>query len=125
MKWFHICEKAENTRDFSHERFRADFQTAQQKLYRSQKEMENNQLTYDLNIDFSQVIDESLRVTFHVTDSKNPSNTKTFLATGNADLSQAIQLNQAGTVYNITIDIKGKTKEGYVFGRTVVDSVYY
>ncbi|MGY0692376.1 esterase/lipase family protein [Virgibacillus sp. FSP13] len=105
--------------------FMADFKTAEPKLYRSQKKMEKDQLTYLLNIDSSQVVDGSLRVTFHVTDTKNPSNTKTFSVNGSADLSRVIQLDQVDTVYNVTIDIAGKTKEGNIFKRTVVDSVYY
>jgi len=102
----------------------ADFQT-KPKLYQAKKHMEMGQLNYHLDIDTSQVIEESLQATYHVTDTKNPSKTKTFSVNGSANMSQRIQLNQADTVYNITIDISGKTKEGHHFKRTVVDSVYY
>lgn len=102
----------------------ADFQT-NPKLYRTKKDVEENQLMYQLDSDHSQVLAESIRATYHVTDTKNPSNTKIFAVNGSANMSQRIQLEQANTVYNITVDISGKTKERYTFKRTVVDSVYY
>ncbi|TFJ92527.1 esterase/lipase family protein [Lentibacillus salicampi] len=102
----------------------ADFQT-KPKLYHVQKDIQKNQLIYHLDVDSAQIANDSLSAVFHVTDTKNQSSTKTFSVNGSANMTQAMQLDQADTVYNITIDISGKTKEGFVFKRTVVDSVYY
>lgn len=82
------------------------------------------QLDYQLDIDVEKINEESLIATYHVVDSSNPENTDTWTVTERDHLSQRFTLDQTETVYNITIDVEGKTKSGDRFKRTFIDSVY-
>lgn len=84
----------------------------------------NQQFSYQLNIDSSEVQENSIRATYRITQSSDPKNNKTYRINGQATLSQQFSVEQTGEVYNITIDIEGLTKSGEPFKRTVIDSVY-
>ncbi|SES93990.1 hypothetical protein SAMN05216389_103262 [Oceanobacillus limi] len=85
--------------------------------------MNSQQLTYQLKVDPQYVQEKSLRATYHVTQSSNPNQSKTYTVTGLANLSQTISLDLPHEVYNITIDIEGVTNKGETFKRTIIDSV--
>src|SRR5699024_10194726 len=82
-----------------------------------------SELTYQLQVDQTQVQVDSLKSTYQVTQSNDPSNKKTYHTVGDASLSQHLNVNHSGEVYNITIDVEGKTKAGKRFKRTVVESI--
>lgn len=82
------------------------------------------QLAYQLDVDGEKINEESLTATYHVVDSSHPENTDTWYVTERESLSQHISLDQSDTIYNITIDLEGKTKAGDRFQRTFIDSIY-
>ncbi|GEL77619.1 esterase/lipase family protein [Tenuibacillus multivorans] len=81
------------------------------------------ELTYNLKSNTDQVNSQSLQTTYRITESGNPSQTLTYTQKGEANHSQHITLNQPNQVYNVTIDIEGKTKTGETFKRTIIESV--
>lgn len=81
-------------------------------------------LRYELDIFSSLIQKDSLKVTYHMTQSSDPKNSQIFQLTGDTDLSQTISLSEPDEVYNFTIDIEGLTKSGHLFKRTIIDSVY-
>lgn len=91
------------------------------------KEMEwedNDTLNYQLETDSSQVEASSLETVYRISDTKNPEDTKTYTADGEGGLNQALSFENEDTVYNMTIDVSGKTKSGEPFKRTFIDSIY-
>ncbi len=80
-------------------------------------------MTYQLEMESSQVEEQSLTATYRVTDTKDPRNSKTYTVKGTADLSKSLTFSNTNTVYNITIDIDGKTQSGHPFKRTIIESV--
>src|SRR5699024_437528 len=60
-----------------------------------------SELTYQLQVDQTQVQVDSLTSRYQVTQSNNPSNKKTYHAVGDASLSQHLNVNHSGEVYNI------------------------
>ncbi|RLL46994.1 hypothetical protein D8M04_07310 [Oceanobacillus piezotolerans] len=80
--------------------------------------------TYQLKLDDEKLDVNSLSATYHVTESGKPQTEKRWTVGGKSNLSQRLELKNKNKVYNITIDIQGKTKEGNPFNRTIVDSVY-
>ncbi|HLQ71288.1 MAG TPA: hypothetical protein VK142_05765, partial [Bacillota bacterium] len=84
----------------------------------------NDSFVYQLEVDPNQVEPSSLKATYRITDTKHPENSKTLSTGGKADLSRSLSFDHGDTVYNLTIDVSGKTKSGDVFKRTVIDSVY-
>lgn len=84
----------------------------------------NSQLPYELKADQSNVAEKSLMATYHITQSNNPDNKYSVTVKNAHDLSRALTFPKKGEVYNITIDIEGRTKDGAPFKRTIIDSVY-
>ncbi|WP_197046614.1 esterase/lipase family protein [Oceanobacillus salinisoli] len=84
---------------------------------------EQNQ-TYQLELDEEKLNKDSLSAIYQVTESGKPNTKQTWTVRGKSDLSQQLKFKNKHKVYNITIDIQGKTKEGNAFNRTIVDSVY-
>ncbi|UJL45652.1 hypothetical protein KFZ58_14820 [Virgibacillus sp. NKC19-16] len=85
----------------------------------------DQQLTYNLNVNNSkEVLEDTVKATYHVTESGNPKNSETWFVAGDANLSQELTFDKQNQAYNITIDIEGSTKDGNVLKRTIIDSVY-
>lgn len=81
-------------------------------------------LDYQVEANTAQVDVSSLKTIYHITDSKNPENTITLSDDGKEGLNKALPLEHEDTVYNVTIDVSGKTKSGETFKRTFIDSAY-
>jgi hypothetical protein len=81
------------------------------------------QTNYHLEVDQKRVQGETVKATYHVTESSNPENSEIYTTSG-LHLSETLQFDQSDAVYNITIDVEGKTKTGEAFKRTIIDSVY-
>ncbi|WP_249870454.1 esterase/lipase family protein [Oceanobacillus saliphilus] len=79
---------------------------------------------YELEIDAGKFDVDTLSATYHLSESSNPRNAKQWTVKGKSNLSQKLEFDKANVVYNITVDIEGITKEGNIFNRTIVDSVY-
>ncbi|WP_010094365.1 esterase/lipase family protein [Ornithinibacillus scapharcae] len=84
----------------------------------------NSQLQYELKADQTTVEESSLKATYHITQSNNPKNKYSVSVKNAKDLSKVLTFTKKNEVYNITIDIEGKTKNGTSFKRTIIDSVY-
>ncbi|MBY7144354.1 hypothetical protein KFZ56_15120 [Virgibacillus sp. NKC19-3] len=95
---------------------------------RTEKEMaglqKNQQLAYKLKVNNPNVQEDTVKATYHVTESDSPNNSETWVVTGGTNLSQELTFDKQDRAYNITIDIDGLTKDGNPFKRTIVDSVY-
>ncbi len=78
-------------------------------------------ITYNITPDKNVVQENSLKATYTITQSRNPTNTKTTTAEGK--LSQVLTFDYSNEVYNITIQIEGLTKNGHPFKRTIIDSI--
>lgn len=107
-----------------------DYDT-RQKVKSPKKEVKNTvdwknskTLDYQLEIDPAQVEASSLEAVYRITDTKNPEETKTLTSDGKTDLSRSLSFDNDDTVYNLTIDVSGKSKSGELFKRTIIDSVY-
>lgn len=83
----------------------------------------DQQMTYKLKVNNSkEVLEDTVKATYHVTESDNSKNSETWVITGDAILFQELTFDKQNQAYNITIDIEGLTKDGNVFKRTIVDS---
>lgn len=82
-----------------------------------------NQLVYEIESLSSDIDLNSIEATYVVKNSKTGS-TYEIQATGTEALKQTLKFPEHDSVYNLTIDIKGKLKDGAEFTRTVIDSVY-
>lgn len=67
---------------------------------------------------------DSLVVTYRMAESANPDQQKEWTVKGRNALSEPLQLDKKDTVYTITMDIEGKTKNGNPFNRTLIHSLY-
>src|SRR5699024_5023741 len=85
---------------------------------------ENQQFAYHLKLDSSELQEDTIQVTYRITQSSDPTNSKTYRLNGQPNLSEQFSVNRTEEVYNITVDVEGITKTGDVFKRTMVDSVY-
>lgn len=102
-----------------------DLQIKSPKVAANEMEWHDNQtLDYQLEADSSQVEASSLETVYRISDTKNPENTRMLTAAGKEGLNQSLPLEKADTVYNLTIDVSGKTKSGELFKRTIIDSIY-
>lgn len=95
-----------------------------EKAVQGEKLLTTKQLNSQLEALSNQVQEHTLAATYYVQESGKPENTKVYNVKGSADLSQQLQFDEANKVYTITVDVKGKTKAGFPFQRTVIDSVY-
>lgn len=85
------------------------------------KKMKQGNLMYHIN---NKALDpNTMEITYRITPNDNEDSTQTITTTGNQSLSQNLHLNKQ-TLYNITVDIEGKTKSGELFKRTMIESVY-
>jgi len=81
--------------------------------------------TYHLKVDPDQVQLDTLKATYHITQSGSPDNSEVYSAKGlNLNLDETIIFDEIDEVFNITIDVEGLTKTGEPFNRTIIDSVY-
>ncbi|BAC14908.1 hypothetical conserved protein [Oceanobacillus iheyensis HTE831] len=78
---------------------------------------------YNLQVNAEAVQEKTLQATYHITES-GTDNTKTYRTKGNFNLAKELSVDKKSSVYNITIELKGLTKTGETFTRTIVDSVY-
>ena len=83
-----------------------------------------NQFHYQLEALPNQVQEHTLEATYYVQMSGKPEKTKIYNVERSANLSQQISFEQTNEVYTITVDVKGKTKAGADFERTIIDSIY-
>ncbi|MFA1822097.1 esterase/lipase family protein [Virgibacillus oceani] len=81
------------------------------------------QSNYYFEVDQKQVQGDTVKATYRVTESSNPENS-TIYTTSGLHLSEILEFDRPNEVYNITIDVEGRTKTGEVFKRTIIDSVY-
>lgn len=96
-----------------------------QKAAKDKVEWQDNQtINYQLEADPAQIETSTLEIVYHISDTENPENTKTLSTDGKAGLNQSLSFDNEDTVYNLTIDVSGKTKAGESFKRTIIDSVY-
>ncbi|MBC5637746.1 hypothetical protein H8S33_13095 [Ornithinibacillus sp. BX22] len=103
----------------------ATFDSLTKLAYRSNTRIvETNEMIYQLQANSHSVEENSLKATYEITQSNNPSNKKNFTVQGTPNLSQLIPFHNRDEVYNITIDVEGRTKSGEKFKRTIIDSVY-
>jgi hypothetical protein len=80
---------------------------------------------YHVKMDRTQVRQDTIKATYHITQSSNPENSEVYSAKGlNINLYDTIVFEGTDEVYNITIDMEGLTETGEVFKRTIIDSVY-
>lgn len=103
----------------------ATFDSPTKLAYRSNTRIvQSNEMIYQLQANSHSVEENSVKATYEITQSNNPSNKKSFTVQGTPNLSQLIPFHNRDEVYNITIDIEGRTKSGEKFKRTIIDSVY-
>jgi len=71
-----------------------------------------------------QIDPDSLIVDYHLIETKNPGHQKQWQAAGRSALSHSLHLkkDKQDSIYTVTIDIKGKTKAGNPFNRSVIYS---
>ncbi|WP_231495821.1 hypothetical protein [Paucisalibacillus sp. EB02] len=101
----------------------ANYETPNKLLHSNQSPIKDSaKINYQVisNIDLLQ--EKTLKATYTVAQSSNPSNSKTILAKEN--LSKVLTFEHSKEVYNITIEVEGITKNGNPFKRTIIDSVY-
>ncbi|WP_284139156.1 hypothetical protein [Virgibacillus sp. LDC-1] len=105
----------------------ANFHSAQ-KLVESEstknKITNSNTWNYWLHANNVVLEEKSLQATYRITKSGQPDTMQTFTKKGTTDLSKELPVKDKGSVYNITIDVEGKTKQGKPFNRTIIDSIY-
>ncbi|TQS74918.1 alpha/beta hydrolase [Ornithinibacillus gellani] len=81
-------------------------------------------IQYELKPESSGFDMDKWNVTYHVMESGNPASIKTWTMNGKAGLTKHLTLAKEEEVYNITIDIEGKTTSGSTFKRTYIDTIY-
>ncbi|WP_164214536.1 hypothetical protein [Virgibacillus sp. YIM 98842] len=80
---------------------------------------------YHVEVDRTQVQQDTLKATYHITQSGNRENSEIYSAKGlNLNLDETIIFEESDEVFNITIDVEGLTETGEFFNRTIIDSVY-
>lgn len=84
--------------------------------------VQTNKLQFE--IDPARAATDQLTVEYEVTETANPANKKTWKKQGTSSLTQTLNFDKRNTVYTITINIKGVTKKGNTFKRTIIDSIY-
>ncbi|CDQ38855.1 lipase family alpha/beta hydrolase [Virgibacillus salexigens] len=79
---------------------------------------------YQIQADSAQVKQDSLQATYTVLESGNRSTANTWKKSGTLDFSSELSNLKKNQSYNITIDVKGETRSGFPFERTLIDSIY-
>lgn len=72
----------------------------------------------------SETVDlDSIEATYHVVNTKSKEQ-NVITEQGEAALLKTLTFSDRDTVYNITIELEGRTKQGEKFNRTIIDSIY-
>ncbi|GAB3790899.1 esterase/lipase family protein [Virgibacillus kimchii] len=82
---------------------------------------------YQVEVDRTQVQQDTMKATYHITQSSSPENSTEHSAKGvnlNLNIDETLAFKKRVEVYNVTVDIEGLTSTGEVFKRTIVDSVF-
>ncbi|WP_026909242.1 esterase/lipase family protein [Paucisalibacillus globulus] len=90
--------------------------------FKKSKTNDASKIAYNITSNSKLIQEKTLQATYTITQSNNPSNTKTLFSKG--DLSNNLTFDKPNEVYNITIEVKGLTINGKPFKRTIIDSVY-
>lgn len=80
------------------------------------------QLAAQLKVNEKQIDKNSLKVTYKINKEEGTEKIKPLPAEVKKNLNHSIMLGDADGIHNVTIEIEGKTKEGYPFKRTIVRS---
>ncbi|TCT26503.1 PGAP1-like protein [Melghiribacillus thermohalophilus] len=91
-------------------------------VQQAEQGLKQKQLETRININDRKIDQQSLTFTYKINKESSPSVVKSLPQQAKSGLNHLITLEEAEHIYNVTVEIEGKTKDGYLFKRTIVKS---